>query len=183
MKKVTEQAWAIYDKILNVLVIFATFLVIFDTVIVSIDVLMRSAFGTTWKGFFEIAEYSLLWMAFLGAAWLMRINGHVRVDLILSRMKPKPKVMINIISSIICALVFMVIIWYSAKITLHDYQVGFNLSSLLTPPKWPVEMIIPIGSFLLLIQLLRNIYEYLKNWISLSKGEQVELGSTSGGTF
>ena len=183
MKKVTERAWAIYDKILDLLVVFATFLVIFDTVIVSIDVLMRSAFGTTWKGFFEIAEYSLLWMAFLGAAWLLRINGHVRVDLILSRLKPKPKVMISIVSSIICALVFMVIIWYSAKITLHDFQVGFTLSSLLTPPKWPVEIIIPIGSLLLLIQLLRNIYEHLKNWISLSRGEQVELGRTSGGTF
>ena len=181
MKKVADRFWAIYDRILDVFLVFATVLVVFDTVIVSVDVLMRSAFGTTWKGFFEISEYSLLWMAFLSAAWLMRINGHVRVDLILTRLKPRPRAIMNIVSSIICVIVFAIIIWYSAKITLHDYRVGFILSSLLTPPKWPVEMIIPIGSFLLLIQLSRNVYEHLKSWKALSRGEQAQSGSISGG--
>ncbi len=181
MKKAADRAWAIYDRILDVFLVFATVLVIFDTVIVSVDILMRSAFGTTWKGFFEITEYSLLWMAFLGAAWLMRINGHVRVDLILTRLKPRPQTIINIVSSIICMIVFAIIVWYSVKITLHDYRVGFVLPSLLTPPKWPVEIIIPIGSLLLLIQLSRNFYEHLKNWIALSRGEQAQSGSKSGG--
>jgi TRAP-type C4-dicarboxylate transport system permease small subunit len=166
--KATERAWAIFDKTLTVLMVLAAVLVIFDTLAISVDVLLRYSIGSSWAGLFEISEYSLLWITFLSAAWILRIDGHIRVDLVLNRLNPKRRAITNIITSIVCVILFGVMIWYTIKVTLQDYQIGFNYPSVLRPPKWTIEIIIPIGYFLLFIQFSRIVYGRLKNWKALS---------------
>lgn len=180
--KVTKRAWAVFDKTLTVLMVLAAALVIFDTLAISVDVLLRYFIGSSWAGLFEISEYSMLWITFLSAAWLLKIGGHIRVDLLLTRFSPRQRAITNIITSIICVLLFVFITWYTLKLTLHDYQTGFFYPSVLRPPKWPIEIIIPIGYFLLLIQFLRITYGHLRNWKALStEGTGAISGSTPGG--
>jgi C4-dicarboxylate transporter DctQ subunit len=166
--KASERAWAIFDKTLTVFMVLAAALVIFDTLAISVDVLLRYSIGLTWPPLFEISEYSLLWITFLSAAWIMKIGGHIRVDLVLNRLSPKRRVITDITTTIICVIIFAVMIWYTIKVTLQDYQIGFTYPSVLRPPKWPIEIIIPIGYFLLFIQFSRIVYGRLKNWKALS---------------
>ena len=39
----------------------------------------------------ELTEYALLWVTFLGAAWLLRQGGHVQVDVIVDFMSRRWK--------------------------------------------------------------------------------------------
>ncbi|PON17846.1 hypothetical protein C2W62_11000 [Candidatus Entotheonella serta] len=34
----------------------------------------------------QYTEYILLWLTFLGAAWLLREEGHIRIDTVISRL-------------------------------------------------------------------------------------------------
>jgi len=179
--KITERFWAIFDKAITILMVLAAALIIFDALAVSVDVLLRKFLGITHTGLFEITEYSLLWMTFLGTAWLLKNDGHIRVDLVLNRLNPRHRAILNIIATIMCVILLGVLTWYSVKLTLHDYQAGIFLATVLEPLKWPIEIIIPIGYFLLFIELLRKTYGHLASWKALFKGEQKQSNSTPGG--
>ena len=166
--KLTRIAWAIFDKTLTTLMVLACALVLLDTLAVTVDVILRYWLGITWTGLFEITEYSLLWITFLSVAWILKVDGHIRVDLMLSHFNPRHRAITNIVTSIVCIILLCVLIWYSVRLTLNDYQTGRYISSILQPVKWPIEIIIPIGYFLLLIQFLRIVYGRLKSWKALS---------------
>jgi len=179
--KITERAWAIFDKIITILMVFAAALILFDALAVSINVLLRYLFGITHSGLFEITEYSLLWMTFLGTAWLLKNDGHIRVDLVLNRLNPRRRAITNITTSIICIILLGAVTWWSLRLTWYDYQADIILSSILQPLKWPIEIIIPVGFLLLFIELLRKTYGHLTSWKALSEGEPTQSDSTPGG--
>ena len=59
-------------------------------------------------------------------------------------------------------------LFYTVKLTAADYQGNFILASILNPPKWPIEIIIPIGFLMLFIQLIRNARDFYKRYAYLS---------------
>ncbi|MFC2047546.1 TRAP transporter small permease, partial [Chloroflexota bacterium] len=120
----------------------------------------------------EVGEYGLLYMSFLGAAWVLRREGHVKMDLVLNRLKLRSQVLLNVITSILGAIVFLIVTWYSAHFTWDLFQLGYIVDAYLDPPKWPIMAIIPVGSFLFSIQFLRRSYGYLRNWRASSNKEQ-----------
>jgi C4-dicarboxylate transporter DctQ subunit len=179
--KVKERFWAIFDRTITAMMALAAALVVLDALAVTIDVLMRKFFGITCVYLFEMTEFSLLWMTFLGTAWIMKNNNHIRVDLVVNRLNPRHGAIVISVASILSILVLMLMTGYSAWLTWHDYQTHFILSTILRPLKWPVEIIIPIGFFLLIIQLMRDTYGQWTNWKAFSKRHTVTLDGTSGG--
>jgi TRAP-type C4-dicarboxylate transport system permease small subunit len=179
--KMADRAWAIFDKILTALMVLACALVLLDTLAVTVDVILRYSLGMTWTGLFEITEYSLLWITFLSTAWILKVDGHIRVDLLLSRFSPRRRAITNIVTSIACIILLCILTWYSAKLTMNHYQMSTYISSILQPVKWPIEIIIPVGYFLLLIELLRKTYGYMISWKAPTGGEQEPSDSPPGG--
>lgn len=179
--KVIETAGAIIDKVITVLAVFAAALILADALAVSVEVLLRRFCGITHAELFEITEYSLLWITFLAVTWLLKSNGHIRVDIVPSRLSPRNRAILNIITSIICTILFGFITWFSIKLTLHDFQTGFIIGSVLRPLKWPIEIIMAIGFLLLFIEMLRKFFGYLTDWRVLCRGETKKPESIPGG--
>jgi TRAP-type C4-dicarboxylate transport system permease small subunit len=171
--KITERAGVIFDRIIDVFLAGAAFLIVMDAIAISVDVILRKVAKITWPGLFEIMEYTIIWMTFLGTTWLLRRNGHIRMDAVVSRLNPRHQAITGMGASIVTLILMAVIVWYSANLTLNDYQTGFGIAKILNPPKWPVEMIIPIGSILLFVQLCRNTYGNLMSLRALSGSKQM----------
>ncbi len=179
--KITEKIWSALDKTITAMMVFGAAIIIIDMLAVSVDVILRYTLDITYTGLFEIMEYSLLWMTFLATAWLLKINGHIRLDLILDRLNPRRKVIANIATSVICEILMGFLIWYSVKLTVNDFIYGTYLSTVLQPIKWPIEIIIAIGYILLFIVMLRRIIELVKTWQSLSSERLKNAPSPPGG--
>lgn len=161
--KIVGRVTTIFDRSLNLMAIFAGVLLIFLMLIISYDIVIRYlAHPTGWA--VEISEYVLLWITFLGAAWLLRSEGHVRMDLLLNRLNPRTQALLNVITSIIGATICLIIAWYSVEATWENFRVGYQFAGQLNVPKFTVLLIIPIGSFLLFIQFLRRTNGYLASW-------------------
>ncbi|MFC2067608.1 TRAP transporter small permease subunit [Chloroflexota bacterium] len=154
-----------FDSINNLLATLAGILVIFIMLSVVYDVVMRYflQYRVTWT--LEITSYCLLFITFLGTAWVLRREGHVKMDLLLNRLKPKHQATVNIITSIICAIVCLIVAWYSAETTWSSFQIQYRMASELRPPQYLTLFVIPMGSFLLFIQFLRRAYGYLRSQI------------------
>ncbi len=179
--KIFEKIWSALDKTITAMMVLGAAIIVIDMLAVSVDVILRYSLGITYTGLFEIMEYSLLWMTFLATAWLLKINGHIRLDLILDRLNPRRKVIANIATSVICEILMGFLIWYSVKLTVNDFINGTYLSTVLQPIKWPIEIIIAIGYILLFIVMLRRIIDLVKTWQSLSSERLKNAPSPPGG--
>ncbi len=156
---------AIFDYILTLFGFLTSALIIFLMLSVCTEVVMRYFLNRPQVWTVEIAEYTLLWITFLGAAWVLKKEGHVKMDIVLGQLKPGTQAVVNIITSVIGVIICLVLTWYSAEITWDHYQRGiYEPATLLDLPKAPIMVIIPVGSFLLLIQFLRRSYDYLGSW-------------------
>jgi len=113
---------------------------------------------------FETTKFALVWITFLGTAWLLKREGHVKMELLLSRLNPRTRGLINSITSIIAAISCLVVVWYSAMQTWEYYEIGYTTRTTWRPLMAPVMVIIPVGSLLLFIQFLRRAYGNLGDW-------------------
>lgn len=153
---------SLFDSALNVLYLLASFILALLTLTIITEIFMRTFWGNQITGTVEITGYVLVYITFLGAAWLLRDDGHVKMDLILSILKPEIQVILNIITSILGAIVCFIITWYGAKATWYSYQTNYMAVSELEVPIFIIIFIIPVGSFLLFIQFLRRVSHYLR---------------------
>ncbi len=170
--KTLRKAEIIFDKIIDCMLMAAAAIVVLDALAVSADVILRKAIGFTWAPLYEIITYSLLWMTFLGTTAIMRMNGHVKMDSLTGQLPPKTEALMNSITHCVCVLLAGVMLFYTIKLTITDYQTNFILASILNPPKWPIEIIIPIGFFMLFVQIIRNAKGFFEKYKDLSRREK-----------
>lgn len=161
--KLRMKAAGIFDRTIDALAVGAAVLIGYLILSVTVAIILRGLrVGVVWL--FETTEYSLLWLTFLGAAWVLRGEGHVKMDLLLTRLNPKAQTTLNIITSIIGALICLTLTWFGVKVTWDNFQSGYFLHTVMAPPIYPILTVIPIGSFLLFIQFLRRTHSYLRSW-------------------
>ena len=152
-----------FDRTIGSLAVLAASLIVLLMVGVSINVVMRYFFSKPIMGMEEVTEYFLLWLTFLGTAWVLRRGKHVRIDFLVDRLNPKAQAVLGVILSTIAAVVFFFIVWYGAQACVEYIQRDVYLPQVLRPRKGIVWAIIPVGSFILAIQFLRNTYGYLRS--------------------
>ncbi len=163
--KLLPKGASILDATINLLAFLAGVIFVYLMLSVFVEaVILRYFLGITTDWIREVATYTLLFITFLGTTWVLRREGHVKMDLLLERLKPKPQAMINIITSVVAAIACLVVTWYGVKVTWRDIQTGYYVATVLEPYSWYLVLIIPIGSFLLFIQFLRRISGFLRSW-------------------
>jgi C4-dicarboxylate transporter DctQ subunit len=174
------KAGSVFDRLLDLFAVLAGIVVSFITIAVCVGILTRYLLNYPMSWVIEISEYSLLYMTFLAAAWVLRHGQHVSVDLVYNRFSPRNKSIADLFTSIVAGLVFLIIILYGFKVTKHQFDTKYFTPTFLEAPKFLITLIIPVGSFLLLIQIIRKIYRVLnvliKGDYSRLKGEAVEGG-------
>ena len=157
--------WRWFDRLLDGMAVFAGVLLALQVVSVTINVALRYLFNGGIYGINTWNEWSLLWVAFLGFAWLQRERGHVSMELLKDMYALRMRSVFELAVCLLGAVVSVVLIWYGSTTTWqywvenrYDY---FKLAEILVAP---VYAIIPFGSFVLLIQLIRDAMYEIKTF-------------------
>ncbi|MFC2003515.1 TRAP transporter small permease [Chloroflexota bacterium] len=172
--KLLARVTRIFDGLVDYLAATAGALILCAMLIVTLEVIMRYFLHRPQIWAVEFSEYILVWFTFLGATWILREGGHARLDMAVNQLSPRAQVLLGIISSIIGAVVCLLLIVYGTQVTLDLFLRGVTeVKSQILMPKAPLVMIIPIGSLPLAIQFVRRGYRYLEQWRALpSKTER-----------
>lgn len=147
-----------FDRALEVMATLASLVLIFVIIIVVADALGRYFFGFYIIWVTLISEYSLLYITFLGGAWLLREEKHVMVELVTGQLAKKKQALLGIITSLIGAIVYTFLLSYGVIVTVDHFQRGIYDPGILRFPKAPIILIIPVGSFFLVVQFLRRAW-------------------------
>ena len=166
-----ERAGVVCDRIVEFLAVLAALVIIGLVGILCYEVLMRYAIHNPPAWVWEVSECMVYLIAFLGAAWLLKKNGHVSVDILYTRLHPKTKALIGMATSAVGMIICLIITWSGIGITVDHFHAGIIIPGYLDIPKAPLLLFIPIGCFMLSIQFLRQTYSYLGKWKTWQKAK------------
>ena len=140
-----------------------SWIVLVLTAAMGFEVIARYAFNAPTKWAYDIS-YMLGGSFFLmGAAYTLRVGGHVRIDVIYNRFSPRVRAIIDVAFT----LVFFFPLWGMLLYTLvpyvyHSWAIGERtLESFWRPPIYPFKTVMPVGVLLLLLQGLAEFIRSL----------------------
>jgi len=93
----------------------------------------------------------------LGAALVLKDDGHIRVDLILNHLSGPKRAWADVLSSLVGGIVMLLYTWFGAQVTLEAIGRGTPALESLRTPMFLIWMIIPIGSFFFTVQFFRQM--------------------------
>jgi TRAP-type mannitol/chloroaromatic compound transport system permease small subunit len=113
-------------------------------------------------------------MVMLGASWTLKVNEHVRVDLIYGAVSDRKRIWIDLTGAILFLMpMCIVLIYFSWPWFLESWtgdELSQNAGGL---PRWPVKIFLPLGFFLIMLQ---GFSEIIKCVAALSTGYRREHG-------
>jgi TRAP-type C4-dicarboxylate transport system permease small subunit len=150
----------IFDRILNVMCFLSKLIIAFVLFSVALDFICRYAFNSPLIWVIPLSQYSLVYITFLGAPWLLREEGHVMMEIVVEKLGDAGRAWFGIGSSVLGIIVSFIFVWYGALTTYDHFVHGIYESAVMEMPIAPVLAIIPIGSFFLLAQFVRRGMKY-----------------------
>ncbi len=138
--------------------VIANWLVLFAAVISAGNAASRYLFSESSNGWLEIQWYMFAGMVLLGGAYTLKMNEHVRVDLLYGMASERTQIWIDIIGGVLFLLPICVILTYFTWPWFVDSWVGNEQSSnaggLI---RWPVKLLLPLGFALVALQGISEI--------------------------
>ena len=168
--KLSAAANRIYSGFVGAGAFLAGLLIIFIMLSVTMDVVLRYFFGRPTSWVVEISGYGMLFIPFLVAAWVLKRDNHVKMDLLLNRLSPKTQLLVNTITCFVSALICLLLTWHGMRVALYFFKVGYKTPTVLMLPKSILIAIIFVGFFFLSIQFFISAYGHLRTWRELRSG-------------
>ena len=122
-------------------------------IICALAALARYALNIGSNAWLEMQWYLNSAVFLLVAAWTLKRNEHVRIDVIAGRLSPRAQAWIDIVGSIFALLPAVAIIaWYSWPTLVQSWLVNEYSSDPGGLIRWPVRLLIPVAFTLLALQ-------------------------------
>jgi TRAP-type mannitol/chloroaromatic compound transport system permease small subunit len=138
--------------------VIATWLVLIACLVSAGNAASRYLFSESSNGWLEAQWYMFAAIVLLGAPYTLRMNEHVRVDLIYGSLSENARLWIDIIGGLfflipICAiLIYFTWDWFVESWNIHEMSP--NAGGLV---RWPVKLLLPVGFALMILQGISEI--------------------------
>ncbi|MBL8509808.1 TRAP transporter small permease subunit [Chitinimonas sp. JJ19] len=140
----------------------AKWLVLICVLISAGNAVIRKAFDTSSNAFLEIQWYLFSAMFLLGAAYTLKHNEHIRIDILLSRLSPRKQAVVDILGTLLFLLPMAIaVLYFSWPVMTQMMTSGETSSDAGGLVRWPVWALIPIGFTLLILQAAAEIIKRL----------------------
>jgi C4-dicarboxylate transporter, DctQ subunit len=159
----------IFDLINIIMVVISSVAFVAMILLVGTDITLRYFFNKPLGWVTEVSTYILVMLGFLVAAWILKDDGHIKMDLILVSVSPRTRCVLDILTSIISIIIVFIICWFSMRVMADFYATNFLNQSVLKPPKWILIVPIFIGALLLMVQFIRKVYGFILRWKTLTR--------------
>ena len=122
------------------------------------NAIVRKAFSSSSNALLEIQWYLFAVTVMLGTSMVLRVNEHVRVDVLYGRATGMRKAKIDLFGMIVFLMpATLLMVWMSWPWALDSYvhqEMSSNAGGLI---RWPIKILVPMGFALLSLQGLSEI--------------------------
>ena len=151
----------VFDLIEGLLAYLGGLLILVMIASICYEIVARYFFlrPTLWS--MGLVEYTLLCVTFLATGWVLKNDGHVKIDIVLTALSERGRTILNIVTSIIGLLSCAIMLCQGLKTT-WKILLG-NIMTAQDPeiPKFILLAFIPLGFFFLSIEFTRRAFDNL----------------------
>lgn len=117
------------------------------------QIVLRSVFNSPIAGYIDLVELSMAGMAFLGAAYCQRLGAHIRMEMLVARLRGRWLWGSEILGTLVAVFIISVLVYYSWGHFMRSYELGDSTIDA-EYPVWPSKLLVPIAFTFWLIRLL-----------------------------
>lgn len=153
-----KKFFKIIDRMNELIGKAVSFLILVLIVVIVYEIAVRYFFNSPTIWAHEISQMIYGGYIILLGGYLQQRNGHVNVDIIYSRFKPRTQAIIDLFTWSLFFAFCGVLLLKGGEMAWDSFLYRETDPTVFAPPIYPLKMLIPLGAFLLLLQgLVRYI--------------------------
>lgn len=158
-----QRLLAAYEGLIHAMAVLGALILVGMSLWVTYDVVARYVFvsPTIWAS--DLSEYGLLWATFLAAPWVLRQEGHVRIEIIVERLPRQYRRAIGIVVSVVGAVVCVIFAWQTGLTTVDFFARDLMEARIWRIPQWIPYSVIPLGSAVLAVEFVARALRYARH--------------------
>jgi TRAP-type mannitol/chloroaromatic compound transport system permease small subunit len=138
--------------------VIANWLVLLACLISAGNAGSRYLFSASSNAWLEIQWYMFAGMVLLGAPYTLKMNEHVRVDLLYGMVSDRTRIWIDVVGGFLFLLPICVILTYFTwPWFVESWRIGEISSNAGGLIRWPVKLMLPVGFALMALQGISEI--------------------------
>lgn len=142
--------------------------------ITTVDVVLRYIFNSPLPGVFILCEMFMVCAVYLSIAYVQQHKGHVRVDIIIDKLKGSPRIAIELSILILSLIAFSLVFWRTGLNARDAWLTEDHAMGLIEYPYWPAKTILTTGVGLLCLRFVTDIKD---NFFQLAQASRSESDS------
>ena len=112
-------------------------------------------------GYVDIIEFVMTVFAFISIAYTQRLGGHVRMEIILKRLRGRALWIVEFLGTLTVLVIVAILAWFGYEHFLRAWTIG-DSSIDIQIPIWPSKLLIPIAFAFLLVRLFIQLLGFLR---------------------
>lgn len=150
-----------FERLAAGFAVIAAVLILAMSLWITYDVLARNIFGIGSPWFFDLSEYALVWITFLGAPWVLLRDRHVRIEILVDALPVGAQRAFGIVVSVVAIGICGVLAWRTGIAAIEYYQNDVMMPRIWRIPRiWPY-VIVPVGTGMLAVAFAVRLAHYL----------------------
>jgi len=116
------------------------------------QIFLRTFLNAPISGYIDLVELSMAGMAFLGAAYCQRLGSHIRMEILVGRLRGRFLWGVETFGTLVALGIIAVLIWYGWGHFMRSYQLGDTTIDA-EFPVWPSKLLVPLAFSLWFVRL------------------------------
>jgi TRAP-type C4-dicarboxylate transport system permease small subunit len=149
------------SRVEDILDLIAAFFIVFLMFFAVTQVISRKLFNYPLWGYVDIVEIVMVAFAFLGIAYCQRLGGHIRMELLVRRLRGRTLWIFEAVGIVVALGIILVLLWYGFTHFLRAFQLGdstIDREIIL----WPAKLVIPVAFSVLTVRLVIQFLAYTR---------------------
>ncbi len=156
------KVYGAFERLAAVLAVFAAGLILAMAFWTTYDVLARKFFDVASPWAFDLSEYSLVWITFLGAPWVLMQDRHVRIEILTEALPARLQRGLGLLVCLVGIATCAIVTWRTGIAAVEYFDRNVMMPRIWRIPRvWPY-CAVPIGSALLTAAFALRLGLYLK---------------------
>ena len=125
------------------------------------QIVARTLFAAPILGYIDVVEVAMVGFAVLSIAFVQRVGGHVRMELLLGRLTGRPLWLLEALATAAAAFIVAVLIPASYRHFARAFEYGDSTIDV-ELATWPAKLVVPVALGVLLVRLALQLAGYLR---------------------
>lgn len=136
--------------------------IVFMMFLICGDIIGRYVLRMPIAGAFELSEFIMAGIIFVGFAYTQAQKAHIKIDLLTPRLSPSAQYFLNIFNLSLTLCFYALITWRGGVAVWRAFLLDDKTAGLVRIPFWPAKAVVPIGATLFCLQILLDLVESIQ---------------------